>query len=542
MATQSTDIPANKNVSIVITPDNRLVIEPAVPAVREALTYIQLVHEPGGPCGYKPSSTYVPMYDHDQAGRLVTWCGLLDRVCQLLKQLGYTVTIEDQLPKGGWPRPSWHVQSQAEPADHALLEALPGTRQGQVEVSGFAEMARQIALVCRFFPDVPILMMAATRKLVYQVWRAVQPQVREKIHVATQSPWRTSCRIVIGTVQSAEPRDPSQWQILLLPSIEQLAGKEAVERLTTLGAIRTYGFVTAGQHLSRRTMLHIEAIAGPVIYSTVPQAAGVYVGMLTMPGTKAANGKKGAKPLTALERKRQLYFNNDSRNQLIADAAKALAAGDANTLHKLGILATANDPLPAGPVVILVESVEHAKALQARLPGWQLDHALPADGDTTADSAAQAEDSNPLSDEAVLALAYSPNLETLTHLDLSHCPIGADAVKALANSPNLSHLECLTLGKNPVSKDGPTGRIVTLVHAACHGINAGVLVRAAGDEGSLAVVGFPRKKAEQPQGVWIIDICDTMDAEADRATRSRIKEYLGQDWTVRLPADLAKEF
>jgi Leucine Rich repeat len=43
------------------------------------------------------------------------------------------------------------------------------------------------------------------------------------------------------------------------------------------------------------------------------------------------------------------------------------------------------------------------------------------------------------------ALAASPHLGRLTHLDLSHNPLGPDGVRAIARSPHLGGLRCLRL-------------------------------------------------------------------------------------------------
>lgn len=86
--------------------------------------------------------------------------------------------------------------------------------------------------------------------------------------------------------------------------------------------------------------------------------------------------------------------------------------------------------------------------------------------------------------------------------------------------------------------DNPAGVIMTLVHAADHGVDADVVISTAPD-GLLAIPKFPplrRRVHRRP--MLLIDWVDAFDPKAEQATQLRMRAYRRHGWPVRLPGPL----
>ena len=84
--------------------------------------------------------------------------------------------------------------------------------------------------------------------------------------------------------------------------------------------------------------------------------------------------------MSALERKRTTCWRNNPRNALIAKIARAFAASDVRPLWEAGLLLDENKlpPLRAPLwVAVLVESLQHGRAIAAELPTWEFWHSDP---------------------------------------------------------------------------------------------------------------------------------------------------------------------
>ncbi len=182
----------------------------------------------------------------------------------------------------------------------------------------------------------------------------------------------------------------------------------------------------------------------------------------------------------ALERKRQSVWHNGRRNRVIAQIAEALASGhpDALYCHGLGLdgvdhLAGLENPR----VAVLVESPEHGSKLNQLLPGWTL---------------------------------------------LSGRAGRGDDEKAAGAGPG------------DALDDRPDRTILTMVHAdRLDPLEVDVLIRADGNDGPLALRGFPPcRRAARGREVLLVDLGDDNDDLAKEATRRRLEDYSRRGWAV----------
>jgi len=459
---QNTTVPGTVRASI--TQGNWVTLDPAVDAVAELLAYPSVDFEAGSPLGYQPKASMVELSVRDRCDRLVFPGGLWHRAHALLEELGYSVVVEDQRKFGKKYRvDEILLHKQARPKDRPFLEAIAQHPQGLIEVQRSPIMLRQITLICQLFFRARILIAVPTTRVAYRIWQHLDGFFSiEKVHLVTETPWRTSCRILVGTYKAVTPKVPQDWQVVLLPYAEQATGEVAVQMVQTLSASRTYAFVSAAKRHDLRTQLRLEAMAGPVIYAVKPPPADVRVVVDTVSGTEKIEAH------TALERKRQLW-HDDARNRAVATVARALASRNKNALRHCGLNDTSKDKLPDGPVVVLVESVEHGRALLAHLPGWRLDHALPD------------EDSQ-------------------------------------SNDKHYGQV--------------PEGTIVTAVRAAKDVLKAGIVIRATGGGWPLTLPGFPPPRDEHPRGVLLVDFADTDDIQAAKDSQRRLADYQRRGWYV----------
>jgi hypothetical protein len=178
---------------------------------------------------------------------------------------------------------------------------------------------------------------------------------------------------------------------------------------------------------------------------------------------------------SALKRKRRTLWHHTARNLLVARVAAACRARDRKVLKEMGVPHTRRKGRAgAARVAVLVESTEHARALGALLPGWEVLDAVPTLG---AEEEPQDEDG------------------------------GEEARTASA------------------------GRVLTWMRAFRHWIRADVLVRATGWRGRLGL--DPWEEWVRPSGgVLVIDFDDAWDGRAEADTEARVREYEAQGLQV----------
>src|SRR3954465_2544466 len=161
----------------------------------------------------------------------------------------------------------------------------------------------------------------------------------------------------------------------------------------------------------------------------------------------------------ALRRKRRTLWRNAARNLLVARVAAACLARDRKALKEMGVPCTRKKSHGGAPrVVILVESTEHAQALGALLPGWEVLDAVPT-------------------------------------LDVEEEP------------------------EDEEESGRPPGRVVTWMHATYLGVRADVLVRATGWRGRLGL--GPGDRWVEPYGrLLVVDFDDAWDERAETDTQA----------------------
>jgi hypothetical protein len=435
-------------------------------------------------------------YYHVDGERLGTYAGLCNRIVTGLTQAGHHVVLHDERPDLlAWAaRPGWYevladmpftsrlmpdlaVLEQLDAADRDLLNAVVSAWQGQIIVRHSGSTARGIALICHLYPLANILIPVASRQKVLQLQRELSMWLEEPVQALFGQEANHNCRIAVCNLQRFEYICPEDWSIILYPS-EQ----EAIHRATINGVVphldehRSYAFVMAKAKLNDRAALRLEAASGQVIYREPVRSAArpvqVFVTKPPIPASLPSCNK-----LSAFERKQKLFWHNDSRNDAIANCARAFATGDMAALWDLGLMVHEKEDWfqqweRRVRVVILVEVLEHARQLQQRLPNWTIASMVP--GSITEQQAPKTSDFS------------------LAHLNRT---------------------------------------IVTSVYGERWGINADIIIRADGTATGWNTNCGPFSDINNMPLV-IIDLLDDLDGRAERESLRRIQDYERRGWPV----------
>jgi hypothetical protein len=345
------------------------------------LTYQQVTYTSGGPTGFQPAKNKFTLCDDSVAsGRLVFSAGLWPRVHQFLKEDGYHVQVEDQRKFGPRQVENKAAFDAASADERELLKVIARTFQGQIEVPNFAAVVERIALLVSFYPKARFAIAVATKREGHRLAKALRGALDEPFSLALGGPSRRPARIILGLPLKLVPDRMEWFDFLLLPDPERCLGDIAVNDLIRIPSLRVFAFVGPGRPRGERARLRLEALAGPVIYTSRPPTAAVQVIVVPPPRPIPLWGD------TALERRRRGCWLNERRNSLIAHVARAYVTRNSAALRRFGVLQDEKAALPQGGVAILVETLEHARFLLQYLPDWPIHHAKPVcvdeDGET----------------------------------------------------------------------------------------------------------------------------------------------------------------
>jgi hypothetical protein len=180
-------------------------------------------------------------------------------------------------------------------------------------------------------------------------------------------------RVAVATYMgmAGNPIEPEKQDIAVALDAAHAVGKDHFYYMSFLHRARLYGLLAAHRHLSPvendlvRCLFGFEEVQIPRHgYQVRP------VGIHWAAG-KGRRLRYG--PANDLELKRYGVWYQEGRNRYVARLARAFAAGNKGQLQTL-LPSFPQAAIPAGPcnVLVLVENLEHALKLMAKLPGWPL--------------------------------------------------------------------------------------------------------------------------------------------------------------------------
>lgn len=459
------------------------IVQPAVEAViAPILTYREQCFDLSGKGGRRNWTREQRFCKRLEGNRLVIPAGALERAERELRKRGYQTRIQDlrELDREEYRGDAEFLETLPR-AEQQYLTIVENKHQGLVVVPPGRLRIHLIGITCRFYRGCKILVPCATVKEANDVAAGLLEYVGGNVDSVRKSTWNSYCRVVCCTFWSARHcSNPGEWGLLIFPNGDEAISESGRQACEEFVGNRVFAFVAPTHHRGDRSRLRLEALAGPEIYrvpSLLGQPASVRVLVADGPWSPSLG------ELSALERKRHAYRNNDPRNEKIADLARGLAERDITALWRSGLCLHENTiPVTCENqprVLVMVESVEHGRCLQKLLPDWRLLHAEPSN-----------QASRPLSWADVAPAAV-----------VSH-----QAVVTTVRAEQLARLD------------------------------VDALVVASGGSGAAIPSWFPPQSiGGQTRQVLLVDVADDFDPTAREWTRRRLQDYHARGFQVDVP-------
>ncbi len=418
----------------------------------------------GGERGFESLPHDGRLYQHCKDGCLETLAGFVPRIRRELTAAGFRLV--DTSPED--PAAHYGPEIEFRPADvarPALVAMLLGERGGQIEYDARADQIRVIHQICGLFNQ-RIAVVAKNRDDAYRLASSLRAVGQDSVALIARGLATSEARIWVTTIGSLDPYFPA---VVILASAEQALATQAAELLNKLDGKHVYGLRRQADRYGARRELQLEGLLGPIL-GRVGDASPRIPVSVDFADWRCKDRDCGE---FGLEWKRHGIWRNDERNDAVAAIARGLVEGDEAKLWEHGLFfetaSTARPPDRARTVAILVESLEHARALQQRLPGWRI-----------------------ASDRSD---------------DSSHETGAADDVHRAV--------------------------VTTLRMKGILRLNVDVLIRADGTPWTLHLPAIDHVLRDHAAGLKIVDMRDQFDQTASLATEERLAAYQDKSWPIR---------
>jgi hypothetical protein len=303
---------------------------------------------------------------------LVSLAGLEPIVWHLLLRAGHPIrVVSHRSPLG--PPDLEGVRKVWTEADEALLEFVRRHERGLIRHGAGVDPVRLVAQMALAFPELTFVVVVTRDDDVRRIARRLKPYLPGTRWVTSASAPAKVGRVVLSTPWAlADPAIEMRARdiVVVLDAVEILGAKPrwAVQHATRA---RLYGLLERDRRPAPFDADELVALFG--LYEvTIPRHGHVErpVAVVT---ARVEGGPKLGYRLDLIELKRRGLWRHPVRNRRIARLASALATGDPVQLDaELPGLAARLAGVPVPRVAVVVEALEHALALAARLPGWPL--------------------------------------------------------------------------------------------------------------------------------------------------------------------------
>jgi hypothetical protein len=445
------------------------------PLIKPLLTWRSFSFRTGGEFGVKVAKNFAGLYGEDGRGGLRFPAAFVRAAKRELERAGLRVEVQDRSEIPPNAQPDGSVLADASGWERTLMTLLASQRRGVVEYRSEAELVDGVLCACRLFSKARTLLAAKNRDQVRLLYTHLKKQFGSGVHSHRTWSLDRPVQRLIGTLETLKGFNPDDWDLVILPAAVEALTPAHRDALWRARFKAVFGFVRRGTRLNRAMSLCLRGLVGPVIAAggtAFQERAAVNVVWAAPPAFAPV-----PRELSVLEFKRIAFWANDARNTQIAAIAAALAEGRTNE----ALVAAGCGPWAGqhalfeepARVVVLVESLEHARRLREKLPGWRVLDAAP------------------------------PALPTS----------GWGGFAADRDFVDLT--------------DGPAIMTEARAEKLCRH-NFSVLVRAGGGPWPLDVRGFP--PPDDAGEVLLVDIADHGDAEVLAASRQRADDYRERGW------------
>jgi len=240
-----------------------------------------------------------------RSGKLIVPTGAVPDIRGVLEQSDYAVVVEGQMFDTPLV-PSTGIA--VSPAEQQLLDALGDQPSGVLELSG-QDAVGGIALICRAYSKLRILIAVASRQQVRWLHRELRRQLGSSVRTSETWSWNDEGKVLVATDHVLEHGNQLDWDLVILPRADQLAQRQHFPGQALLLKRPVLGLVSEWAGLGVRERLRLQLLCGPLLYRDTggsPTTAAVQVHWCLPPMPT------GVSPQPGLERKRQGWWHNRS--------------------------------------------------------------------------------------------------------------------------------------------------------------------------------------------------------------------------------------
>lgn len=371
--------------NLVVVRLHKAIVPPALAGVAMSVLEANIkAFVSGGLCGVQSVPTNHRFYQCDDEGYLKIPAGLLSRVVGACELQGLTIRVID---RSRWPvleRAAENLAAIVTDENRNLLNAVVDNPRGQV-VANRHDIFERLRQLTGLFRRQRVLIVAINREQRDKLCCQLSASLNRPVSTNRDVQWGKPDRITVVTTDffSGISVLNVDFDLVVFTHPSCVAGDQAYETASRLNHELIYCFTPSEFHADTLTQLRLEAVCGAAIHDAAASLPVVQVFMVAAPLIPAV-GK-----LSPLERKRAAIWHNDQRNDVVTNLALAIANQDVETFQPRREFLNEHVDLlnqyPNPGIAILVESIEHARELQQRLPEWTLNTAIP-DQDGTLDS------------------------------------------------------------------------------------------------------------------------------------------------------------
>jgi hypothetical protein len=255
------------------------------------------------------------------------------------------------------------------PVDEEWLDMVQNSDHGIVRYRpGVVRVAWLIAQVVRAWPDKSVMVWARSLLEAEQLTRELR-----KLNVSAgwdngTVDFDKSPQVLLGSVEFfSRDTDVQKRQIAIVTDASRVYSKGGLWAVNYAYVARMYGLLPVERSLTPAELDHVRAVFA-FDELQIPEHGEVWMPVPVYTVNYRRRQPNTRSLHTALDVKRQLIWNNDDRNRFLAQLARQMA-GNALQGDTIPVsLHEAMQRIESPRIAVLVENIEHAKALKTMLP------------------------------------------------------------------------------------------------------------------------------------------------------------------------------
>ena len=284
----------------------------------------------------------------------------IDEVEKKLSQGAFTTRRHSCSPEFASPVPEWVNAQSAWVRDCA--RSLIENPVGRISVRNEKDRKDTVTLVCDLFNTSNVVIVAPNRNTVQQLCALIDETHPGRATEEFGDLNGSTNRVLVCGEQTFILIDPGYIGVVIFSNLLNSLGTKLMQDTMSLDHHRIYAIEDLRKPLDSDQAWKAEYLAGRTIFSfdSLKKRCKVFDRVIAAPSGGNVRG------LDALETKRCLIWENQGRNQIIAELAESLARGESGDRIPLPVEMKSKELR----VAILVESPAHALILKGFLPSW----------------------------------------------------------------------------------------------------------------------------------------------------------------------------